>query len=902
MKIFLRLFFLTLIFQYTQSVLAQNFSGIVYDYATGEPVPGAIIQIDKSNVLITDDFGKFRSILKSNPTIVLVSFFGFETIVDTITTSKSIKKEYFLKQTSVTLSEVQVVSDIAISRQTPVAFTNIVPAKIEEELAGRDIPMLLNTTPGVYATNQGGGDGDARVNIRGFNQRNIAVMLDGVPVNDMENGWVYWSNWFGLDVVTKNIQIQRGLGASKLAIPSVGGTLNIMTKGIDQKRLISFKQEVDSENKFTSTVGYNSGRLKGDWGITIAGAYKNGDGWVDATETKAKFYYVKVEKKIANHLLNISALGAPQQHQQRSYKQGISTYDSAYARSLGVDTFPAYRNVNGVVFPKLINKGLKYNQHYGYLRRTRYDSLASSELLHEKTNIYHKPQFTLKDFWSVNDRLYISNIAYLSIGKGGGTKLSGSSLTDNDLTENGYINWQQYYDQNTKGTKTAFGSISPIDPVYSDTELKGNRYLQLQRNEHRWIGLLSTFTHRTTDKIQVSGGLDLRQYQGLHYTTVEDMLGADYVLDFDNKTIDYAINKKAAMKRVGDTVSRNYESFIKWAGAFLEFEYKKNDLSAFVNISGAYSGYKKQNYFYNTKSDWKYKPSITGKGGLNYNLSNKSNVFINLGYINKIRIFDNFYSGLTSVSFNKDISNEKVYATEIGYSYHAPEFAFNINGYYTNWINKPIVNQLRGKYEGEDVYGIIPGMDALHRGLEWDGVYKISNTLEIQGLFSLGDWIWNKKIDNLIRYYVSNEMPADTIGFNAQGIHVSDAAQTQMSLQIRYEPIKSVYVSGRITRFSKNYADFNPEECMDENGNPIDSWETPAYNMVDVNCGYTFNVSNVKIAIRFNILNALNTTYITDALNNDPYISPQLSNFDATSASVFFGLGRIYRASIQFSF
>ena len=55
-----------------------------------------------------------------------------------------------------------------------------------------------------------------------MHQRNVAVMIDGIPVNDMENGWVYWSNWFGLDAVTSNIQVQRGLGASKLPSNQLG--------------------------------------------------------------------------------------------------------------------------------------------------------------------------------------------------------------------------------------------------------------------------------------------------------------------------------------------------------------------------------------------------------------------------------------------------------------------------------------------------------------------------------------------------------------------------------------------------------------------------------------------------------------------------------------------------------
>ena len=52
---------------------------------------------------------------------------------------------------------------------------------MEIRLGSQDIPMSLNMTPSVYATGQGGGAGDARINVRGFNQRNVAVMINGVP-------------------------------------------------------------------------------------------------------------------------------------------------------------------------------------------------------------------------------------------------------------------------------------------------------------------------------------------------------------------------------------------------------------------------------------------------------------------------------------------------------------------------------------------------------------------------------------------------------------------------------------------------------------------------------------------------------------------------------------------------
>ena len=100
----------------------------------------------------------------------------------------------------------------------------------------KEFPELLKSTPGVYATKQGGGFGDSRISIRGFDDDNLGVLINGIPVNDMENGRIYWSNWAGLTDVAGQVQVQRGLGASKVAIPSVGGTINIVSRATDAQK------------------------------------------------------------------------------------------------------------------------------------------------------------------------------------------------------------------------------------------------------------------------------------------------------------------------------------------------------------------------------------------------------------------------------------------------------------------------------------------------------------------------------------------------------------------------------------------------------------------------------------------------------------------------------------------
>ncbi|MEE4257132.1 MAG: TonB-dependent receptor, partial [Bacteroidales bacterium] len=413
----------------------RTVSGTVQD-DIGDLLPGANIVYGPGLGVSTDINGEYVLKLAPGEYELTVSYVGCETEKRRIVVEdKNLYIDFTLK--TITLREVEIVGDVAKTRETPIAFTNVTPAKVEEQLAAQDIPLILNATPGVYATASGGGDGDARINIRGFNQRNVAVMLDGIPVNDMENGWVYWSNWFGLDAVMRYTQVQRGLGASKLAIPSVGGTINIATKGIENKKGISLKQEFGNDGYLRTSLGLTTGRMPKGWGVTFAGSYKRGDGWVDQTWTRGWFYFLRVDKEIGDHVISLTAMGAPQEHGQRSYKKYISTFDADYAVEAGMDqSFINQLRTNGLP----VNRGLRYNPNWGYLSRayvTATDTVfPDREATSTANNFYHKPLFSLRDFWNVNDRLYISNILYLSIGTGGGESFSTTPEIDTTT-------WQQ---------------------------------------------------------------------------------------------------------------------------------------------------------------------------------------------------------------------------------------------------------------------------------------------------------------------------------------------------------------------------------------------------------------------------------------------------------------------------
>ena len=119
----------------------------------------------------------------------------------------------------------------AIPGVTPVAYSSLMPKEIDNHFTLEDVPMILSYEPGVYAYSESGnGTGYSYVSIRGFDQSQIAVMIDNVPMNDNESHQVYWADHGNILNDVKEVQIQRGIGNSLYGAAAFGGSINIQTK------------------------------------------------------------------------------------------------------------------------------------------------------------------------------------------------------------------------------------------------------------------------------------------------------------------------------------------------------------------------------------------------------------------------------------------------------------------------------------------------------------------------------------------------------------------------------------------------------------------------------------------------------------------------------------------------
>ncbi len=602
----MRTYTLGFLFFLTSSVaLAQatfTIRGRVLDKASGESLPGTSVGlVGTTQGGVSDGTGTVVIANVAPGTYTLrASFIGYQNLEQKVTiTNANANVTLRLAEDNTTLNEVQVVAQVAVERETPVAFSAVNEVKLRESLAGRDLPMILNETPGVYATQTGGGAGDSRISIRGFDQRNVAVMINGVPVNDMENGAVFWSNW-DLGDVTKSLQVQRGLTASKLAVPSVGGTINVLTKGFDAKKGGRARLEGGYNGYRKASILLNSGQLPGGWAVTAFGSRRQGNGWANGLYDDAWTYFGTVSKRFGKHQISLTGLGSPQRHGQRAFAQRIATFSTKKAIELGADpgTTP--------------ERGYRYNANWGTLKRYTLNPDGSRnegkpETVYERENFYHKPQINLNHFWNATDKLFFSNVVYASRGQGGGTGARATlALDPND----GRADFQKAYDDNISNFPSlrTYKRRTGTDSLVIDNERLSNNLLRASVNSHKWYGFITSADYKLSETTTLSGGIDGRYYRGEHYQEITDLLGGDYAFDTGTPTgfrRSYTgtpgngdQNSDPYRKlRKGDRFNYNYDGVTKWLGGYGQMEYKKGPLAGFLSGTVSQVAYQRIDYF-----------------------------------------------------------------------------------------------------------------------------------------------------------------------------------------------------------------------------------------------------------------------------------------------------------------
>ena len=857
-----------------------------------------------------------KSMLTAIIALSTASVYYAQEVKDTASKSKDIE-EVILKG----------VTDIAKDRKTPVAVSTIKAAQILERQGNQELVELLNTTPSVYATKGGGGFGDSQLSIRGFESKNVAVMVNGMPVNDMETGAVYYSNWTGLSDVTSFLQVQRGLGSSKLAIASVGGTMNFITKSADMKKGGVVRLGVGNNDFLKTSFAYNTGKSENGWSSSFLMARQSGATYIENTNYEAYTYFFALGyQPSAKHNLQFMITSSPQWHDQRSYAPSIANY---IKYNPDHDNTP-YR---------------RYNSDFGYYT----DASGNRVALANAMNYYAKPVMMLNWDWTISDKSTLSTVAYMSNGRGGGARNLGgiagkgmSTFYDNE----GHYNYDQIFAANA--------AINPNTASAASTLVRTSSI-----NSHNWYGVLMNFQHKINDNWNFSVGTDDRYYYGYHYQVLSDLYGASGYKDNTNKnapnrvvnnTYDY---KKLSWNPFGGSLAPmdqrlafSNDGEVLWYSGFGQVEYSNDKLSAFLQGSVSNQSYQRIDDFVlpgstqqgqkiDRKTGFKDLLGYNIKGGANYNLNENNNVFANIGYYSKQPLMSAVYPSNQQV-VNPNLTNEKIFSAELGYGFKTNNFNAKLNLYRTEWkdrfYRRGNIANIDGN--GNTGYSEVSGITQLHQGVELEANYRLNKFIEFNGMFSWGDYQYKGNATGA--NFLDDNTPVAINGNNASTLYLdkvkvggsnnNSIPQTTASLGTTISPLKGLKVYGGWQYTGKIYSTLNVAEFL-KPGN--ESLKLPDFNLFNVGASYKISLNNPNqyFTLGANVYNLLDTTYIQDGATNikvkqvsdfktntntdaqaqalyQTYINNPNNFYKGIDASnrVFFGFGRTWSATLSFNF
>ncbi|QQD12059.1 TonB-dependent receptor [Sphingobacterium sp. UDSM-2020] len=833
----------------------SSVTGIVKQ-STGQTTTGATIKITHQSSGATfsgsaDSNGRFNiaNLQEGGPYKIEVTYIGQKPVVyDNVflKAGEALQLDpVFAESSETNLGEVVVVGrgliDIAEDRKTPIAVSTISKQIIEEKVGAMDITASMVNTPGVYVSGQSKGFGESSMTTRGFDQSNTAFLLNGQPINGMDNGRVFWSNWSGLSDIASLVQIQRGLGSSKLAISSVGGTINFVTKSTDMQQGGFVKTTIGNDMFVKSTIAYNTGLMKSGFAVSAMVTGWQGNGYMKGTEGAGQNYFLSVGYKVnEKHNLNLMVTGAPQWHNQ-GYTSALKNF---------------------------LDNGRKYNDNM-----TTINGVETNP----RKNYYHKPVANLNWDWTIDDKSSLSTVVYASMARGGGQ----SKRTDASKEKVPYlaadVNNHQWYGVVSNYNRKLSDNLN-FNVGFDLRDYKGEHYRQV-------TDLLGAPSISHKDNVNLPGlTVTSNEYSTNPWKTwgdkpkdAKDRLAWDY-----EQMIRYA-----GLFGQLEFAKDGFTAFFQ--GSLSGQQNSRQDY--FLYKLGEGKSKDVNNLGYNVK------------GGASYTLGNHT-IFGNAGYYSRQPYQNNIFMNYMN-DVNPYAVNEKILGLEAGYKFASEYFDVSVNAYRTTWADRTTGSSFTAAQKEVDKYGIDKvqvgsliyntnyGVKQDHQGMELELLARPFRGFELKGFASLGKWEYDGDAITIVRN--ENREVLETTTRDLTGVKVGESSQTSWGLGAKYKVLKGLSVDADYRRYENLYSSLPANRP---------TMKLPNYDLLDAGVSYKVVLSDKNaISFRVNMNNVLDKLYISEATSNvESKANAEYWKGIDTSNYVLMGWGRTWNASVKFTF
>jgi len=674
------------------TALALPLSGTVVDQY-GDPIIGASVVTNLDGVgAPTDNRGEFELPDRDGITWVTVSAVGFKARqfdADRLPPVIKLEPMYIRGE------DILVTADRAELGVTPVAFDNFSQHDIKRDYTVGEFPLLLSSTPNLYAFSDGGGVlGYSYMKIRGFDDKRITTYINGVPLNDPEDQATYFVDLPDFAANVTDIQVQRGVGNSLYGDASFGGSVNIVTSGFSRERQTALSWgygEYTSGGRSVSgiykqSVEYSSGLINGRWAFSGRFSKQKTGGYRHNSWYHGWSYYFSMARLDPNMWTELYIYGGPM-------KMHLA-YSGASRAQIALDR--------------------QANPYHTY----------SNE-----TDNFNQPHYHLHNVYRLSDRATLANTLYYIRGKGYYEQFKTNrdfyeynidpSMTDGAASGN--LVRQQWVEKNqygwnprldithTRGRHSLGGSFYYFESDHwgqvvwaehlVDTTNFDPQHRYYQYYGKKWVGSLwAQESHRLGDRWSLLATVQMR-YQ--RYSFDQARMGAfkgyDYTVDW------WFFSPRIGLTFTPDDAWTTYASFA---------------VSSRTPTDAA---------IYDANDPW-IMPSLQVES---VSLSASGDSVVQFG--------------------DPTASSERVYDWELGAQYRRASYQFGINGFWMEFRDEII--PYGGINENTGLAVTVNADRSVHAGIELTGAVKPGRDLTLQGNFAFNyDRIkkYQRKIDTLL--------------------------------------------------------------------------------------------------------------------------------------------------------
>lgn len=897
---------LSLLLSYGLMAQQGKITGNVTDQVGGKAISEAIVSVGTQQT-VSDINGYYEigglSYGEHSITIIAIGFENFETTVTVSATPVNVKAGL----TSKTAAE---------NERKGITEVNLAELSTDDDGRGQSVSGLLHSSGDIFTSTASYTLGAMYFRVRGYDGENFATYMNGINVNDPENGRTSWSEWGGLNDATRNKESINGISASRFSFGALGGSTNIITRASLQRKQTKFTYSM-SDKTYTNRAmfTYSTGLMKNNWAFTVSGSRRWGEGgYVKGVFYDAWAYFVSAEKKInEHHSIGFTAYGSPTVRGQ----QGGSTQEA--------------NDLTGSNY---------YNPNWGY---------QNGEVRNARVKNFHEPMMIFSHYWDIDNKTKITSSLAYSFGYNGGTALNWYNSADPRPDYYRKLPSYEYYmsnhiaDQNVINLTTIAWQTDPKtsqidwDHLYQvnyGKNLQGKQasyIIEDRRNDQQQISLNILLNKELSSNVKLDGGLEFRKYKGHHFKTIDDLLGGNFWVDIDNfAERDFSgdtiknqndVNNPNRIVKVGDTYGYDYDIYTNSGLAWGQVEVTgdKIDYFAAVNLNATsmwrHGNMKNGRYLDNSYGDSEKYGFIDGgiKAGITYKLNGRNFFTFNTQAMTRPpSVYNSFVSPRTRNTVTTNMESDKVWTGDVSYILRTPFIKARITAYQTMIWNQNEISSFYNDDLSTFVNYVIKGIDKVHQGIEIGTEAKVSSTVSLIAVASIGNFRYTNNPTATITYD-NGSQPDITETVYMKNFHINGTPQTAGSLGISYRHPKYWFFNANLNYFGDNYLDFNPErrtESAIPYANPNDPRLPSIINQIklddgitlDASLGKSWQVKKVYINLNFSVSNVLDNTSLVTGGYEQMRFDFDTKDINKFPPKYFYGLGRTFFLNLGIRF